>query len=142
MTDKNCSTSSREIGLRIKEQRKQMNLSQTDIKALTGIGCGNLSLIENGSVFPSATALLKLSDVFQCSIDYILRGKEFTATTNTFTLTPSSKKLLIDLEKLPPDEQEEVYEIFFDIVKTKLRKYAKKKNALSSPTAENKVVGA
>ena len=37
------------IGKRIKEQRKKLGLTQTEIKSAVGISSGNLSDIENGN---------------------------------------------------------------------------------------------
>ena len=62
------------IGQRIKERRKSLNITGKQIKEATGISTGNLSEIENGKILPSATALMGLSQVLNCSTDYILFG--------------------------------------------------------------------
>lgn len=62
------------IGARIKKRRKELNLTQTQIKQLTGISSGNLSDIENGNKLPSASAIIQLSDVLNCTTDWILKG--------------------------------------------------------------------
>ena len=63
-----------ESGKRIKNRRLELNLTQSDIKQKTGISTGNLSDIERGRSAPSASALCELSDVLECSVDYILLG--------------------------------------------------------------------
>lgn len=65
-----------EIGKRIKSRRTELKLKQLQIKDKTGISSGNLSDIENGKKLPSAQALIALSETLQCSIDWILTGKE------------------------------------------------------------------
>ena len=65
-----------EVGKRIKARRIELNLKQLQIKDKTGISSGNLSDIENGKKLPSAQALIALSETLQCSIDWILTGKE------------------------------------------------------------------
>lgn len=65
-----------EIGKRIKTRRTELKLKQLQIKDKTGISSGNLSDIENGKKLPSAQALIALSETLQCSIDWILTGKE------------------------------------------------------------------
>lgn len=64
------------IGPRIKELRKNRNITQNDIYKLTGISSGNLSSIETGKILPSAPSLMSLSMVFDCSVDYLLFGHE------------------------------------------------------------------
>lgn len=63
------------IGQRIKERRKELNITQTQIKDATGISTGNLSEIENGHILPSSAALINLSQILECSTDYILFGE-------------------------------------------------------------------
>lgn len=63
------------IGQRIKQRRKELNITQTQIQQETSISSGNLSCIENGKYLPSAVALLELSKILNCSVDWILTGK-------------------------------------------------------------------
>jgi len=63
------------VGQRIKKRRKELNITQTQIKEQTSISSGNLSCIENGKYLPSAVALIELSKVLKCSIDWILTGE-------------------------------------------------------------------
>ena len=63
------------IGKRIKKRRKELHLTQTEIKEKTGISSGNMSDIERGNRLPAATTLAQLSEILDCSIDWILTGK-------------------------------------------------------------------
>lgn len=45
------------IGKRIKKRRKELHLTQTEIKEKTGISSGNMSDIERGNRIPAATTL-------------------------------------------------------------------------------------
>ncbi len=63
------------IGQRIKERRKELRITQMQIKDATGISTGNLSEIENGHILPSSAALINLSQILECSADYILFGE-------------------------------------------------------------------
>lgn len=64
-----------EIGKRIKARRNELHITQTQIQSKTSISTGNLSCIENGKYLPSTTALIELSKILDCSIDWILTGK-------------------------------------------------------------------
>lgn len=63
------------IGERLKSKRKENGLTLTDVKDKTGISTGNLSDIERGKYLPSATMLISLSELYNCSTDWILTGK-------------------------------------------------------------------
>ncbi len=110
------------IGKRIKQRRKELNLTQTQIKAETGISSGNLSDIENGVKLPSTPTLLSLSQILNCSIDWILKGnfpkrEIFSANSfqeeqllNAFRLLPELEKdeliLIAELKKVKITEKE------------------------------------
>ena len=55
------------IGCRISQRRKELGITGQQIKDAIGISTGNLSGIEKGSSLPSATALMGLSRVLQCT---------------------------------------------------------------------------
>lgn len=62
------------IGERIYSRRKALGITGTQIKKAIGISTGNLSGIEKGNSLPSATALIGLSKILNCSVDWILTG--------------------------------------------------------------------
>lgn len=63
------------IGNRIKLRRLELGLKQVDIKESVGISSGNLSEVENGNRAPSMITLYRLSQILNCSIDWIVTGK-------------------------------------------------------------------
>lgn len=63
------------IGDRIKARRKELNITPTQIRKEAHISTGNLSGIETGKSLPSATALISLSKILNCSTDWILKGE-------------------------------------------------------------------
>lgn len=103
------------IGQRIKERRKQLNITQTQIQEQTSISSGNLSCIENGKYLPSATALVELAQILNCSVDWILTG-EYQITKNSensnnsnpndYTLSQDEYSL-IQLYRLLPDNMKD-----------------------------------
>jgi len=97
------------IGQRIKERRKQLKITQTDIKKATGISTGNLSQIENGKILPSSTALILLSQVLKCSTDYILFGN--SATKNNLEISniqDQETQLISYYRAMAKDDQNEL----------------------------------
>ncbi len=65
------------IGLR--EIRKSKNLNQLKVAMDLNISRESLSYYENGKRSPDIDMLVKLSDYFHVSIDYLITGKEFHA---------------------------------------------------------------
>ena len=63
------------IGLKM--IRKQRNLNQQKVALELNISREALSHYENGKREPSLTLLLKMSDYFNVSINYLITGKEF-----------------------------------------------------------------
>lgn len=97
------------VGLRIKERRKALNLTGADVKEAAGISTGNLSLIESGKVLPSSTALIGLSKILDCSVDWILFGKEqATVEKPTIELSVLEEQLLKQFSELSEMDQEEI----------------------------------
>ncbi len=120
-----------EIGMRIKTRRLALGLTQSDIYNKTGISTGNLSDIERGKSAPSAAALYGLSQVLDCSSDYILFGFSRESEINVIsdlreTLSPVQEKILSALGELDLTDQEEI----LDIIEVKIRR--KKRQTKSS----------
>ncbi len=63
------------IGL--KQERKRRNLNQQKVAMDLNISREALSHYENGKREPSLDMLLKMSDYFNVSINYLITGKEF-----------------------------------------------------------------
>jgi transcriptional regulator with XRE-family HTH domain len=111
------------IGTRIKQRRKELGLTQVQIKQITGISSGNMSEIENGNKLPSTPTLISLSAILDCSIDWMLKG-ETSKRENIFLSDKRSEQLLKGFQELPEDDKEELIEI----LEIKLRKVKKEKD--------------
>jgi len=57
---------------RLKVLRTDRNLSQPELAKLIGVSKGMISFWENGINEPTITNLLKLSQIFDVSADYLL----------------------------------------------------------------------
>ncbi len=63
------------IGL--KEIRKKKKLSQQRVALELNVSRESLSYYENGKREPSLALLIEMSKYFNCSIDYLITGKDF-----------------------------------------------------------------
>lgn len=122
------------IGTRIKQRRNDLGLTQTQIKQETGISTGNMSEIENGLKLPSTPALISLSNILDCSIDWILKGESLNRETES---DQRERRLLYGFRNLSEENKEELMEI----LEIKLRKSVtasgvKSKLSLSENTSQ------
>lgn len=60
------------LGERLKQLRRELGWSQTDLAAKIGADAGQISRYENGHMTPSAEAVAKLAEVLDVSADYLL----------------------------------------------------------------------
>ena len=97
------------IGKRIKKRRKELHLTQTEIKEKTGISSGNMSDIERGNRLPAATTLSQLAEILDCSIDWILTGKS-PVSENLISpdIGEKDQKLLSLFHEISEEDQEEL----------------------------------
>lgn len=79
----------KQIGIRIKNIREEMNLSKDEFAKNIGISGQFLGMIEKGKNFLSIEKLKNLCEFTNLSADYILFGKENN-------LTDSTKEILKD----------------------------------------------
>lgn len=125
------------IGQRIKTRRKELNITQTQIQEKTGISSGNLSGIENGRYLPSTVALIGLSEMLDCSIDWILTGKSSLSTSaflfDNKDLSDTDLKLIDYFHNISLDDQEEI----LMLAELKYNKSKRKSDLKSSPSSEN-----
>lgn len=125
------------IGDRIKKRRKELKLTQVQIKELCGISNGNLSDFENGNKTPSANSLVALSKALHVSTDWILTGKDHKEDISDVILSECENNLLTLFRDLDLDDQEEI----LDIVEMKIRRKKRlAKSSTSNDSATNKAV--
>ena len=62
------------IGMRIKEVRKLLRLSQNDMAEGLGITSNHLSEIESGKTNPTAVLFLNLAYVYNANVGYLFHG--------------------------------------------------------------------
>lgn len=125
-----------DIGNRIKEKRKELGLTQTDIFEKCGINSGALSKIENGIRTPSVTLFYKLSQVLNCDMEWLITGSS-SNSQNYFS--KDEEKLLNKFRNLPQKDRDELLEI----AEMKLRRLQKSGKELSSHsgfTGENNLL--
>ena len=70
------------LGYRLRELRKENNMSQSELGKLLGVTKVSVSGYEKGTRVPSMDVLMKILDVFMVSADYLL-GRELNVVCET-----------------------------------------------------------
>ena len=73
------------FGERLYELRKDKNISQEELADLLDVSRQSISKWENDNAYPEMTRLLFMSDFFNVSLDYLIRGIEETENSHAAT---------------------------------------------------------
>ena len=71
-----------EIGSKIKEARAKTALTQEQVAEKLGVSRQTVSNWETGKSYPDIVSVIKMSDLYEVSLDYLLKGKEAETMTN------------------------------------------------------------
>lgn len=104
------------VGNRIKNRRKEMQLTQTDIFNMCGIRSGALSRIENGTSVPSVILFYRIAQILECDMQWLLTG--VSSNMENVSISKNEEILLEGFRELSEEDQEEL----MGILEVKLRK--------------------
>ena len=82
------------FGERLHELRKHRNISQEELAELLDVSRQSISKWENDRAYPEMTRLLFMSDYFDVSLDYLMRGIDTSAPSDT-AVAYHTKDLLV-----------------------------------------------
>jgi transcriptional regulator with XRE-family HTH domain len=103
---------------RIQELRKKSKMRQVELASILGISQSALSYWERGDYEPDNESLMKIADIFNTSIDYLLCRTDDPAliiTSNT-TSKETALEVLVRTEGLSPKSREDLLE-YVDLLK-------------------------
>lgn len=94
---------------RIKQLREERNMSQVRLSIELGVSQETISAYEKGKHYPSTQSLIKLSDIFGVSCDYILGLSEERHNIIYHSLNETDRKLFNLFRALSLQQQEKVF---------------------------------
>ena len=94
------------INERIKNLRKSRNLNQASFAKTIGISQAALSDIEKGKYKPSIETLMAISDYFNVSIDWIVKGVKYEDINERQELPMSYRKLNSTIMRILLEEKD------------------------------------
>lgn len=95
------------IGLKIKERRQAVGITQEHIADSLEVNPSHISNIECGRANPSLTALVKIANMLHCSVDYFIGG-EYTYKVDKEQQKTLDDKIMDKLKYFDADKKEKV----------------------------------
>ena len=95
------------IGLKIKERRQAQGITQEFIADQLDVNPSHISNIECGRANPSLTALVKIANILQCTVDYFISG-EYTYKIDKEKVKTLDDKIMDKLKYFDADKKERV----------------------------------
>ena len=105
-----------EIGRRIKEIRKQNKIPQEKLAEMIGITPNYMSALERGLYNIKLELLVQIIDCLDITADDLFRDVIKNGYVNR------TSRLSDEIEKLPDDEQQRIYEVLDALLRTAKRK--------------------
>ncbi len=106
MTDLDFKT----IGLKIKERRRGLGLTQEYVADCLDVNPSHISNIECGRANPSLTALVKIANILTCSVDYFI-SSEYDFPVDKNSEKTLDEKIYNRIIHLDPDTKEKLLKI-------------------------------
>ena len=82
------------FGERLYELRKNKNISQEELAELLDVSRQSISKWENDKAYPEMTRLLFMSEYFDVSLDYLMRGTDSDESNNDLTVGYKAQNML------------------------------------------------
>lgn len=83
------------FGERLYELRKNKNISQEELAELLNVSRQSISKWENEKAYPEMTRLLFMSEYFDVSLDYLMRGTEEDERREEVTVSYKAQNMLL-----------------------------------------------
>lgn len=91
---------------RIKELRESTHMTQVRLSIELEVSQETISAYESNKHYPSVASLLKLSEIFHASCDYILGLSDVRYSSSDAPLSLNEQKILAKYNNLTPHKQE------------------------------------
>lgn len=91
--------------LKIKELRKEKNISQKELSEKIGIDNSQLSKIEKGKMMPTLHQLMEISSIFNVSLDWLIGREELKEPINQDPSAANNDKYITLLEAQVKDKE-------------------------------------
>lgn len=104
----------RDMGIRLKEERKRLGLSQRELGAIGEIEANAQGMYERGVRFPNATYL---SLIAKAGVDILYVVTAVKKVRSADSISDMDTKVLHELDGLPNDVQEDIKQLITTLFK-------------------------
>lgn len=98
------------IGEKIKKRRQSLGITQEHIANVLDVNPSHISNIECGRANPSLTALIKIANILQCSVDTFI-DEEYVFKRDEATKTTIDDKIIDKLQLCSSEDKEKILKI-------------------------------
>lgn len=102
-----------EIGSKLKEARMRTDFTQEKVSEAIGVSRQTISNWENEKSYPDIVSVIKLSDLYDVSLDYLLKGKERTPMLSYIDYLEESTNTVKSKQKLTKMMQVGIYVVLW-----------------------------
>lgn len=95
------------IGAKIKKRRQAQGITQETVANYLDVNPSHVSNIECGRANPSLTALIKIANILECSVDYFI-NQEYTYPVNKNQEKSLEDKIIEKLKYCDLDKKEKI----------------------------------
>lgn len=107
------------LGRRIASLRAEKQISQIQLADEIGVTQESISSVERGKTYPKTNTLIKIADLFGCSLDYLVGISEVKMPAVSGELLGPHQKHLIENYKNCDKKSKELIILFSDILSNK-----------------------
>ena len=100
----------KQIGLKIKERRQNQGLTQEFIANKLDVNPSHISNIEGGRAHPSLSALVKIANILECSVDFFISG-EYTYKIDKSATLALDNQIMNKLKYCDIDKKRRILQI-------------------------------
>jgi len=98
------------IGQKIRERRQSLGVTQEFIANKLDVNPSHISNIECGRANPSLTALIRIANILQCSVDYFI-SEEYSFEFNNTHETNLEEQILTKLKHCDINKKQKLLKI-------------------------------
>ena len=88
-----------ELSIRLKQLREEKGLKQKDVASITNVTTSAYGFYEQGKRVPPPEVLIRLSKLFEVSIDYLLGQTKVRSYTSKISETTALKTIVTTYER-------------------------------------------
>ena len=107
-----------EIGSKLKEARMRTEFTQEQVSDAIGVSRQTISNWENEKSYPDIVSVIKLSDLYDVSLDYLLKGKETKPMLSYMDYLEESTNTVKSKQKLTKHMEVGIYVILWSPANT------------------------